>query len=61
VLPHHVRLVARGMANGLRSCGNLRTEIAAFPVKWLLQSRRCGRFSTRRKQAVKLYVADAGI
>jgi integrase len=41
----------------------LRTHIAAHPTnRWLFQSRRCGKFSTRRvQQLVKLYAERAGI
>jgi integrase len=41
----------------------LRTHIAAHPQnRWLFQTRRCGRFSTRRvQQVVKLYAEQAGV
>ena len=41
----------------------LRTHIAAHPQnRWLFQSRRCGKFSTRRvQQVVKLYSETAGV
>jgi site-specific recombinase XerD len=41
----------------------LRTHIAAHPQnRWLFQTRRCGRFSTRRvEQIVKQYAERAGI
>ena len=41
----------------------LRTHIAAHPQnRWLFQTRRCGRFSTRRvQQVVKLYAERAGV
>ncbi len=41
----------------------LRTHIAAHPTnRWLFQTRRCGRFSTRRvQQVVKLYAEGAGV
>ena len=41
----------------------LRTHIAAHPQnRWLFQTRRCGRFSTRRvQQLVKLYSERAGV
>ena len=41
----------------------LRTHIAAHPTnRWLFQTRRCGRFSTRRvQQVVKLYAERAGV
>jgi site-specific recombinase XerD len=41
----------------------LRAHIAAHPTnRWLFQTRRCGRFSTRRvQQLVKLYAERAGI
>jgi len=41
----------------------LRTHIAAHPEnRWLFQTRRCGKFSTRRvQQVVKLYAARAGV
>jgi integrase len=41
----------------------LRTHIAAHPQnRWLFQSRRCGKFSTRRvQQVVRLYSETAGV
>lgn len=41
----------------------LRTHIAAHPTnRWLFQTRRCGKFSTRRvQQVVKLYAEKAGV
>ena len=41
----------------------LRTHIAAHPQnRWLFQTRRCGKFSTRRvEQVVKLYAEQAGV
>ena len=41
----------------------LRTHIAAHPQnRWLFQTRRCGKFSTRRvQQLVKLYSEQAGV
>ena len=41
----------------------LRTHIAAHPTnRWLFQTRRCGKFSTRRvQQVVKLYAERAGV
>jgi len=41
----------------------LKTHIAAHPQnRWLFQTRRCGRFSTRRvEQIVKKYALEAGI
>jgi integrase len=41
----------------------LRTHIAAHPQnRWLFQTRRCGKFSTRRvQQVVKLYAERAGV
>ena len=41
----------------------LRTHIAAHPQnRWLFQTRRCGKFSTRRvEQVVKLYAERAGV
>ncbi len=41
----------------------LRTHIAAHPQnRWLFQTRRCGKFSTRRvQQLVKLYSERAGV
>ena len=41
----------------------LRTHIAAHPEnRWLFQTRRCGKFSTRRiQQVVKLYAGKAGV
>ena len=41
----------------------LRTHIAAHPQnRWLFQTRRCGKFSTRRvEQVVKLYSEAAGV
>ena len=41
----------------------LRTHIAAHPQnRWLFQTRRCGKFSTRRvQQVVKLYAEQAGV
>jgi integrase len=41
----------------------LRTHIAAHPSnRWLFQTRRCGKFSTRRvQQVVKLYSGKAGV
>jgi integrase len=41
----------------------LRTHIAAHPAnRWLFQTRRCGKFSTRRvQQVVKLYAEQAGV
>jgi len=41
----------------------LRTHIAAHPTnRWLFQTRRCGKFSTRRvQQVVKLYAEQAGV
>jgi integrase len=41
----------------------LRTHIAAHPQnRWLFQTRRCGKFSTRRvQQVVKLYSEAAGV
>ena len=41
----------------------LRTHIAAHPQnRWLFQTRRCGKFSTRRvEQIVKQYAEEAGI
>src|SRR5208283_4099750 len=41
----------------------LRTHIAAHPQnRWLFQTRRCSRFSTRRiEQVVKLYAEQAGV
>jgi integrase len=41
----------------------LRTHIAAHPRnRWLFQSQRCGRFSTRRvQQIVAKYAAEAGV
>ena len=41
----------------------LRTHIAAHPQnRWLFQTRRCGKFSTRRvQQIVKLYAEQAGV
>jgi integrase len=41
----------------------LKTHIAAHPQnRWLFQTRRCGKFSTRRvEQVVKLYAEQAGV
>lgn len=41
----------------------LKTHIAAHPQnRWLFQTRRCGKFSTRRvEQIVKKYALEAGI
>ena len=41
----------------------LKTHIAAHPQnRWLFQTRRCGKFSTRRvEQIVKKYASEAGI
>ena len=41
----------------------LRTHIAAHPQnRWLFQTRRCGKFSTRRvEQIVKKYALEAGV
>jgi integrase len=41
----------------------LRTHVAAHPTnRWLFQTRRCGKFSTRRvEQIVKKYALEAGI
>ena len=41
----------------------LRTHVAAHPTnRWLFQTRRCGKFSTRRvQQVVKLYSGKAGV
>jgi integrase/recombinase XerD len=50
-------LFGKGFATGLK------THIAAHPTnRWLFQTRRCGKFSTRRvQQLVKLYSEQAGV